>query len=369
MADQPSHNLPPRRAPANGAEGRSLGRRSAAVVRRWARDTFNREQLLSSLRALAWVAPLTLLIWIYAEREQQLRAPARFQITVRSADRNQVASFVGNFDQNVLANLKGPKARLDKALKLLDPSSGGEPVAIVIEGSRRPNQYEIDILAQIQKDPRLADNGITVEDCQPRNVRIEVDALEVIDLVVKADPQARFLAPPTFEPSSVKVTVPAEALRAAKGELYAKANLPPLPPGPHSLKAVPVTVEGLGAEATVRPATVSATLEVGQADVPHLIASVPVFPTIAVDQQTLQNYTLRHDQFLSNVRVYGPPEKIRQLESFTLNPRPEAHFKVIDNDLGKQRVTRELRYELPEGIRLADDAPKTITFDLLPKEP
>ena len=357
------------RPAAKPAERRSLGRRSAAMARRWARDTFNREQLLSSLRALAWVAPLTLLIWIYAEREQQVPGTARFQIAVRSADPTQVAGFVNPSDQNVMANLKGPKARLDKALEQLDPRSGGGPVVILIDGNRPPNQYEIDILAQIQKDHRLEQNGITVEDCQPRNVRVDIDALQEVELVVKADPQARYLAPPAFDPPSVKLTAPAAAIRAAKGELYAKANLPPLSPGPHTIKAVPVTVEGLDPKVQPKPSTVSATVEVGQADVPFDIASVPVFPTIAVDQQTLQSYTLRHDQFLSNVRVYGPPEKIRQLETFTLSPRPEAHFKVVDNDLGKQRVTRELRFELPEGIRLADDAPKTITFDLLPREP
>src|SRR5688500_925653 len=100
MADQSTPNLPPRAATAAAptapaqpsgktSERRSLGRRSSALVRRWARDTFNREQLLSSLRALAWVAPLTLLIWIYAEREQQLPGTARFQIVVKSADPNQ----------------------------------------------------------------------------------------------------------------------------------------------------------------------------------------------------------------------------------------------------------------------------------------
>src|SRR5688572_16294126 len=45
----------------------------ASATRRWARDTFSREQIISSLKSLAWVAPLTVLIWIYAEREQLAR--------------------------------------------------------------------------------------------------------------------------------------------------------------------------------------------------------------------------------------------------------------------------------------------------------
>lgn len=336
-------------------------------MRRWGRDTFNRDSLMSSLRALVWVVPLTLLIWIYAEREQRADGTARFQIVVKSADPTQVAEFVAVGDQNVMANLKGPKARLAAALEKLDPRSNTGPVQIVIDGNRAPGQYEVDILAQIQKDPRLDGTSITVVDCQPRHVRIDVDALQEIELEVKADPQARFLAPPTFDPPRVKVTAPASALKAAKGELYAKANVPPLAPGPHNLKAVPLTVEGLGdPKVTVRPASVSATVEIGQADVPGSIASLPVFPIIAGD---LKNYTLKYNEFLSSVPVYGSPEKIRQLEADTLTPRPEVRFKVTDSDIVARRGTRELEYVLPEGIHKGKDAPSSVTFEVVPRDP
>lgn len=363
--------IPVRPPGAKAAERRSLGRRSAALVRRWARDTFNREQLLSSLRALAWVAPLTLIIWIYAEREQQLPDTARFHIVVKSADPTQVANFVNPSDQNVLvmANLKGPKARLDKAKDMLDPRSGGGPVVIMIDGSRDPNQYEIDILAQIQKDFRIDTNGVTVEDCSPRYVRVDVDALQEVELVVRADPQIRFPTAPTFDPPVVKVFAPAAAVRSAKGEWYARANLPPLAPGPHTIKAVPVTVEGLDPKTPVRPATVSATLEVGQADEEYEIASVPVFPLVEVDPLALDSHRLRFDQFVSNVLVVGTPDKIKRLQDSSVKPRPKARFEVTDNDVGKQRVSRELKFELPEGISLKSPTPRTVTFDLLPKEP
>src|SRR5204862_8309537 len=106
------------------------------------------------LRSLLWVAPLTLLIWIYAEREQQIPGTARFQIAIKSADPTQVASVANANDQNVTATLKGPKARLDEAKERLDPRSSSGPVQILIDGNRAPGQYQIDILAQIQKDLR-----------------------------------------------------------------------------------------------------------------------------------------------------------------------------------------------------------------------
>jgi hypothetical protein len=350
-------------------ERRALLRRSAALLRRWARDTFNRESFLSSLRSLLWVAPLTLLIWIYAEREQQIPGTARFQIAIKSADPAQVASFANANDQNVTATLKGPKARLDEAKEKLDPRSSAGPVQILIDGNRPPGQYQIDILSQIQKDFRLDNNGITVVDCTPRDVRVDVDALQEVELEVKADPQARFVAPPVFNPPRVKLTAPASAIKTAKGELFARANLPRLTQGPHTLNSVPVTVEGLSDPkgVVVRPSAVSASVEVGQADMSFTIPSLPVFPVPTPD--VWQKQTIRYTQFLPNVNVYGPPDKIEQLKNGTLKPTPEARFKVTDNDVGGKKVTRELDYVLPQGISKGDDAPKQIEFELVPREP
>ena len=49
---------------------RPLRKRVAWAARTWARSTFSRDSFLSSLKSLLWVAPLTVLIWVYAEREQ-----------------------------------------------------------------------------------------------------------------------------------------------------------------------------------------------------------------------------------------------------------------------------------------------------------
>src|SRR4051812_28677703 len=61
--------------------------RGWSATRRWMRDTFSRDQLAAGVKQLMWVAPLTLLIWVYADREQQV--PARgvlVPVEVRSTD-------------------------------------------------------------------------------------------------------------------------------------------------------------------------------------------------------------------------------------------------------------------------------------------
>jgi hypothetical protein len=38
---------------------------------------------------------------------------------------------------------------------------------------------------------------------------------------------------------------------------------------------------------------------------------------------------------------------------------------VKDDAIGRQRVPADLSYDLPDGVRLGDDAPRKITFDLV----
>ena len=378
MAEQPSQSplmIPP---PAAGglvrpagkskpAASRSLARRGAAVVRRWARDTFSREQLLSSLKALLWVAPLTLLIWIYAERQQQVPGTSRIKIVIKSEDETQVARIVG--DDTITATLRGPKARLDEARDKLDPRSGEGPVQIVIDGNRSPGVHEIDIVAQIEKDYRLATAGVSVTELDPNYVRVEIDELQEVDLEVTVAPDfEQVLASRTFDPPVVRVTAPASAIKNAKGTLHARANLQKLGPGRHGPLKVPVTIEGLNDRSvTVRPAAVSATVEVKQAFEEHEIASLPVFADVSGD--IMNSHSIRFPSFLPNIKVFGPADRIRQLKAGTAEPKPKARFEVSEFDAGKRVTGRKIEYVLPEGIKVGENAPRTIDFELLPKEP
>src|SRR6478609_9248925 len=110
-------NTPPSPVVLRPAERKANARRWASVVRRWFRETFSREQLLSSLRSLIWVAPLTVLIWIYAEREQVEPASATFPIEVRSGSPGQqVARLADSRGSTVLATIRGPKAKVSQAV-------------------------------------------------------------------------------------------------------------------------------------------------------------------------------------------------------------------------------------------------------------
>src|SRR5688500_453310 len=124
-------------APTNGAPKaaidysptRAPGRfkRATSATRRWARDTFSREQLVAALKQLAWVAPLTVLIWVYAEREQRTTdADVRFGLEVHTNNPKVFVRLLEPSDGYASADLTGSRSQLDKLRRELGP--GVNPV-------------------------------------------------------------------------------------------------------------------------------------------------------------------------------------------------------------------------------------------------
>jgi len=360
-----------RRNPPRAGERRSMVRRTASVGRRWARDTFSREQLVSNLKSIAWVIPLTILIWVYAERAQQDDGEATVTIEVKSADPTWVARLASS--RSITTSFKGPKARVDQAAKQFDPRSGS--VQVFVEGDRPPGVYEIDVRQQIQKDPRFYDNGITVTACEPPVVTVEVDLLVEEDLEVRPHPElAQRLNRFSFEPKKVKVSAPAKLLAQAKakGPLFARVDLSGYPevntPGTHGPLRAPVNVPFLP-DVRVWPENVNATLDVKPADAQFRIDSLPVNKVVVGDVEETHRIVYQ-TKFIPNVVVYGPADKIKQLEAGTVTPKPEARFRVTPLDAGAGKINRELEYVLPEGIRLKEDGTtlKTIEIEVVKKD-
>src|SRR5678815_3677884 len=82
------------------------------------RNSLTRENLIAKAKTLAWVAPLTLLIWIYAEREQVAEykdEPVPFEL-VNNDDSRYVSL---KQDENLILNLTGPRARVNDVLNKL----------------------------------------------------------------------------------------------------------------------------------------------------------------------------------------------------------------------------------------------------------
>src|SRR5689334_9844341 len=104
LGDDSSFDATPITQPINSASRRSPLAYYTSAAKRSFRDAFGKQQLLDALKAFLWVAPLTILIWIYAEREQlATRKNFRVPVEIRSADPRQVITITSPADESLSA--------------------------------------------------------------------------------------------------------------------------------------------------------------------------------------------------------------------------------------------------------------------------
>ncbi|HEY7090412.1 MAG TPA: hypothetical protein VH518_20110, partial [Tepidisphaeraceae bacterium] len=246
----------------------------------WVESCFEPENLLAGLKALLWLGPLTLLIWIYAEREQIDTIPVTIPIAVRSNDPNQyVVLKMKEDEQSVMASLVGPRNRLETARQAISLQDGKSSVTITIpDGLSAGQRHELDAAQLLSANPTFKGLGVTVKDCKPARIVVYVDMFQEREFEVEPPAGANTLAgAPSFEPRKVKVRAPASAFAEAqkKGPLAVEADLAETGQlnsvGSHELP-VHVRMPNLSGEGiTFTPPTVKATFEVADKGTPGII--------------------------------------------------------------------------------------------------
>jgi hypothetical protein len=355
-------------------------RRLRSRVRSWARNTFSRESLLSSVRSLAWVVPLTVLIWVYAEREQvATQSNFGFTVDVHSTDPSRIVTLKSPASGIVHADLRGTQGGIDEVKKWLD--SG--PVAIDVDRNFSPgemHQINADVLNNQQ---RLKQAGVTISNCVPNELMVYVDALEEIDNVkvsATRDDLNKLAAPPVFTPDRIRITGPHSVLKEARErahsrgqELVAYADLGQFAEmnqeGKHTLSSVPVaaSVKIDNTDVRLSPTTVSAQIEVRQGDAEYTLDVVAVFAAYPdLDPAApAAKYKAKYPSTITKVKVVGPPDEIDRLKQQGQGFR--ATFLIDDFTNPTEKHEAKLNLLLPPGIKPKNgDLTITYTLELRP---
>ncbi len=174
------------------------------------RHGFTRENVAGFLKNMAWTIPLTVLIWVYAEREQEVSATDQpIAIEVKSRDPSKIVTLDPR-EKVITCDLKGPRSNLDRFKETLSTSL---PISIDLDTRRLPNQEEpILTLENLRENPRFKEAGITIEKCTPPTLTVYVDALETRKLPVEAPANIPGLKSATFNPPMISVTGPSRVL-------------------------------------------------------------------------------------------------------------------------------------------------------------
>lgn len=362
------------------------GRNGDGALRRWARNIFARDNVASSLKTLAWVVPLTLLIWVYAEREQLYKEPTvPIPINIVSADPTRVYTLTHPPDKMILADLEGPRSRIDQVRNEFSRNGGVEALEINVDRLQLPRgKQELRTRDLVATQPMFAQNGIVVTNCQPPTLHVVVDEYDTREVPVEAPPSVtNLVGKPIFEPAKVKVRAPAsELVRAGNVRVYADlASVPELQsPGSHAGVTLRIYSDALsGPNVSIAPGTVKATVDVRQADETYLMPFMAVWPVMPMSMQ--KQFRVEGPDTIQSVTVKGPPDKIALIKAAMENPDAPTYYAVLEIQ-GEDRPpegqaagptrTRQLNFEagLPPGVRVSpEDAQRTVDFKLLRRNP
>jgi len=380
-------------APAAAPSPKTVTGPRAASTRTWRDDvsaewnrfhnSLTRDNLIAKLKTFAWVAPLTLLIWIYAEREQVAvyeDEPVPFEL-VNSEDGRYVSL---KQDENLILKLTGPRARVNNVLNQL--RGGREPRGLQLEVPTKlemNREITLEALPLVRNQRIFIDNGITVLSSQPPRLAVQVDE--------KVEREASIVLPParknvdaTFTPSTVKLRGPLSALQRAEqqlgGQLVVQGDFggePLRQPGHYDLPAPglpdvvlrkPTELQDERIEIIPPPQKIRASVDVRQADKQHLVRSMPI--TIDSTDGLQEKYKVEWVRpavpAMLNVTISGPPEVIDMMEKPDFDPKPKARLVVTPQDVGEMR-TKTVEYDLPKGVTVSDEARnRTVDFRLVP---
>jgi hypothetical protein len=341
---------------------------------RWVADSFSAEAVLSFLKTLAWVAPLTLLIWIYAEREQVTpRDNNILPFKIVSPDPNKTAVNVkAGQSSPLIVDLEGPRARVESVLQQLRGGEFPEGLEITIDRNLPPKEHTLPTLSLLADLSIFRDNGITVRRVVPAQLDVVVEELVDREARVMAPPSVSNLEPSTtFDPPTVRIRGPVTTIRKAE-EAAEKAGRPLAvyarlqgnealkTPGTRDVTGVPLELPTELADPD-RPAylvdrkEVNASLHVRAADDEWTMPSMTV--RIDAPMGFHETYTLGNTRpSVLNVKLIGPKSTIEQMKRPDFKPQPYAQLAVSSEDaaVGAPK-SRKLRYvDLPPGVRVAD---------------
>jgi hypothetical protein len=337
-----------------------LARRASGEWRR-IRQGFTRQNVILFLRTMAWVAPLTLLIWVYAERAQDTKqSNLQMAIDVTSRDPKRTVTLVKPYpDKFIVCDLEGQSANLEHFMNRLSPTY---PLIINIDTTTMQlGENSVSTKQKIMENPVVKADGITVDKCEPDVLTFDVDIKDERTATIAAPPGISAVKSVMFDPPTIRVSGPKGELdkNAVNGQLTVFADIADLPalasPGQHVVANVGLRqIDDL----TYSKDKVNATLVITDPDVTGTLHNVPVLLTAT--REVLEGYTVTWEGFYSaGINIIGPPDKIAQLKDVN---SCYLDLKITIDDVSDPRQMILTLRDLPPGVRLAPGQNLTESF-------
>ena len=335
------------------------------------RRRLSMESTRESLKTLVWVAPLTVLIWFYAERKAAT-APVKvqFSVEVTSPVPGQIVKTDAKVAGSFSAKLNGPLGSVTDAQRELLK----RPLRIQLKADE-PLNVERTLVADVIERSEFfnAYAGVTVSDVTPAELVYRIDRISErqVPIRIRDELQAQLSDVPAFDPPTVKVIGPEETLKQADAanELVAYADFAGRTelrtPGAHDLFNVPLRLASTRSDLSLATTYTLAKVQVKQPDQTRVIGSVPIW--IAASPPVLDRFTIElKEATIDRVTCIGPDDAIASLDKRVLTARLTV---TIDKSRSTEWQTGEVTYDLPARVTVDPaSARRTVQFKVKPRE-
>jgi YbbR domain-containing protein len=287
------------------------------------------------------VIPLTVLIWVYAERDQLQPGDIKnVAIKLRSTATDWIVTLV-NPEERVTLELEGPRGGLKKVTDTL-AESGALDVEIS-DDLPTPFNGEISLVERLGRNSLFAREAVRVLQTKPATIKIRAEKKVTRTVKVQMRPEDRLtITDPKFEPEYVQMDVPQSLAgpTTRPDDLPVYVDLKSLidqGAGTHTGK-VPVVFSTDQKTWTIPSQSVTATVTIKPSKSTKL-TSIPVWVKLQahVLQQEKYNFTFGQIMVRDLVEVTGPAKAIEELDKRIADKTftPAAVIDITPDDLGK----------------------------------
>ncbi len=330
----------------------------------------SRHHVMSMLKTLALVVPLTILIWIYAERAQTAKDQIMVDLDVWINNPDLFATVIEPNGAPIAIELEGPRAKIQVLKTQLE-----RRIRVQLNGTFQPDtEPSLSATALLNDYPEIRQSGVTVTMASPSTVKIHVDP-RVKRMVPLLLPQnlpvaisSYSISPPSVEVQAPKrvweklFPTPQSGIKLDLSNFMERINTP----GQHKLENVPLAIPREPGVIVSPSRANEVRLEVSAQEVEYVIRTIPV--VIQQPLPTVNKWIVTtKEKTVTNLSVRGPAAEIRKIESIDGKPpeiTPTAVLKLTNDDRAKTDEIRAVSIDgLPAGVTPSGNAP-TIEFSV-----
>lgn len=320
------------------------------------RRSLARHHVGEFLKTMVVVAPLTVLIWIYAERSQVTDETHQVAIDFRSADPAKLAAIITDRTPLVL-DLKGSRSQISRMKEdFARRAASGQLIATLPSNYSQPGDVTIDMATLLNSDPTFNNYGVAITKVTPSIARVKLDPYKDVQLTVVLPPDIDGIQQVVFDPPKVIAHGPQTELSELRAEIAVdKASIQQLArqPGQQSTDIVPLVLPASGL-ISIRPPRVSVSFEVSS-DKPGNIPAVPISIQQPVTFTNRWTVLIKGQLTVTNVRVQGPAKAVDLLLP-NGNDEPKVKLTAVlvvkQEDAGKT-VRRAVEFQgLPPNVKV-----------------